>query len=148
MLNNLHIIISSKKDKENTVNANNKSYAGICGFGTQEKVIKDQVRDQETHLPRVARQLIKTVLAIVGLIFLAQLFKGYFHSEVFGGIFESTAVMTFLISHILIFAKRMPPEEEKEFLKNHPLDSIEREESIETDPAYSSYSWNAWHIDE
>ncbi len=101
------------------MDTNNKHYAGICGFRTQEKAIKGQ----ETHLSRAARQLLKTVLTIVGLIFLAQLFKVYFHSEVFGGVFETTAVMTFLISPILIFAKRMSPEKEKEFLKNHPCNT-------------------------
>lgn len=74
------------------------------------------------HLPRVIRQLFKTVLTIVGLIFLAQLSKVYFHSEVFSGVFNATAGMTFLISPFLIFAKRMPPEKEKEFLKNHPIE--------------------------
>lgn len=71
----------------------------------------------------MAKQLLLTVLTIVGLVFLAQLFKVYFHSEVFGRIFESTAVMASLISPILIFGKRMPPEREKGFLKNHPVDT-------------------------
>lgn len=54
------------------------------------------------HILRgMAKQLMKTVLAIVGLMSPAQLFtKGYFYN-----IFEGAVLMTFLISPVLIFGK-------------------------------------------
>jgi len=80
-------------------------------------------------------------------MFLAQLSKVYFHSEVFSGVFNNMAVMAFLISPILIFGKRMSPEKEKEFLKNHPYDTedfMEREDVV-TDPTYSGCDFSGWY---
>ncbi len=98
-------------------------YTSRYGYTARE----EQVKKREIHLPRVIKQLVKLILVMPDWFPWAYILRV---------IFNSTAVILFLISPLIIFGKRIEPKEEEEFLKNHPCNTEDYKESMDTTSSY------------